>query len=81
MIKTFCDICKKEGDVTRIDSIEIDVCKDCGAKIVKAFEPPTLHHRTCPDCGVTSQYGREHKPGCEIVWGRRGWRQLGVYDG
>lgn len=35
-------------------------------------------HR-CPDCGKDTD-GNKHE-GCDMVLGRRGWRQLGVYDG
>lgn len=34
----------------------------------------------CPECGNTSADGDSHS-GCDYVYGRRGWRQLGVYDG
>lgn len=34
---------------------------------------------TCPNCGNKSD--GEYHPPCDWVIGRRGWRQLGVYDG
>lgn len=44
-----------------------DRAKDC-------FEQP----RKCPECGKLAE--KECKP-CGMVYGSRGWRQLGVYDG
>jgi hypothetical protein len=39
--------------------------------------------KCCENCkglvDITDESG--HKDGCDFVWGRRGWRQLGVYDG
>lgn len=34
----------------------------------------------CPECGNTDADGGMHI-NCDMVYGRRGWRQLGVYDG
>jgi hypothetical protein len=36
--------------------------------------------KRCPECGNTEADGNGH-PKCDWVYGRRGWRQLGVYDG
>lgn len=38
----------------------------------------------CPNCGgrvnIKTNEGHKYKE-CDHVWGRRGWRQLGAYDG
>lgn len=34
----------------------------------------------CPECGKDHPDGGTIS-GCNMVYGRRGWRQLGVYDG
>ena len=47
------------------------------------FNPPKPP-RKCPECGAETN-GDIHKTpagkDCDMVLGRRGWRQLGVYDG
>ena len=35
--------------------------------------------RVCPDCSGLDPM--DHSDNCSTRWGRRGWRQLGVYDG
>lgn len=38
-----------------------------------------LPQDACPTCcRPPADHGSR---GCDMVWGRRGWRQLGVYDG
>lgn len=39
--------------------------------------------KICDNCeySVDITTNKGHKPHCQFVWGRRGWRQLGVYDG
>ena len=56
-------------------------------------KPKTPHIKTCDGCGndinvdnglVVSQGGygvTVHSSICDYVYGRRGWRQLGAYDG
>jgi hypothetical protein len=34
----------------------------------------------CPKCRMMTPFGNQHD-GCDYVYGGRGWRQLGVYDG
>lgn len=40
---------------------------------------PTEKQHICPNCGYVGN-GKKHD-NCDWVFGRRGWRQLGVYDG
>lgn len=39
--------------------------------------------KICENCGrpVNIKTNKGHKEYCGWVWGRRGWRQLGIYDG
>lgn len=37
--------------------------------------------RTCPECKKRVVEDSDHEKGCMTVWGRRGWRRLGEYDG
>ena len=41
--------------------------------------------KRCPSCGelirIYHESFSDHKVGCQTRWGRRGWRQLGEYDG
>lgn len=39
--------------------------------------------KSCENCGrpVDIETEAGHRAGCDFVWGRRGWRQLGSYDG
>ena len=41
---------------------------------------PIIPTYPCPDCGkqITKSDGCKK---CGVVWGRRGWRDLGMYDG
>ncbi len=36
---------------------------------------------TCPECNKVHEDSSRPPEGCDMVYGRRGWRQLGVYDG
>ena len=46
---------------------------------VKKRPPEPPNSDTCPDCGKVHPDSALN--GCNTVKGRRGWRQLGVYDG
>lgn len=35
----------------------------------------------CPECNKIHEDPNRPPEGCDMVYGRRGWRQLGVYDG
>lgn len=35
----------------------------------------------CPECNKVHDDPSRPPEGCDMVYGRRGWRQLGVYDG
>ena len=57
------------------DKVTFEECETCKYLQKRNF----LKNMTCPSCGVLT-CGCSHK-NCDIVYGRRGWRQLGVYDG
>ena len=44
---------------------------------------PSVNSRPCPECGRDASLHGKGTPGfgCDMTYGRRGWRQLGVYDG
>lgn len=51
---------------------------------VDSTKPPKEEEPLCPDCGERHSEIRKDKNDkvlCDMVYGRRGWRQLGVYDG
>lgn len=71
-----------------------ETCDQCFDRMVTTyyeFETPkipeqqkdTSRFNTCDGCGKLVNIDNEtgHVAGCDYVWGRRGWRQLGVYDG
>jgi len=37
--------------------------------------------RYCEECNRVHEDPHRPPEGCDMVYGRRGWRQLGVYDG
>lgn len=54
-----------------------------GDSSVTTFSDKNHVFRVCDNCGENVEingFGGVHD-GCDYVWGRRGWRQLGVYDG
>lgn len=58
---------------------ETDIVIQCG-KCCSWYHIIAVKPKKCPECGNTDANGEAH-PGCDWVYGRRGWRQLGVYDG
>ena len=50
---------------------------------LKEKPPVKVKFSRCDGCGyqIDEYSNKGHKDGCNWVWGRRGWRQLGVYDG
>jgi len=48
-------------------------------KVVKQTKKGHRRRLDCPVCGHPHD-GTQPKS-CDMVWGRRGWRQLGSYDG
>ena len=47
-------------------------------------KPEKKKEPLCPECNARHSNVRKDKNGkllCDWVMGRRGWRQLGVYDG
>lgn len=51
---------------------------DCYCKSHSCKPQPKKEYR-CPECGLPSDDHPTER--CDMVLGRRGWRQLGVYDG
>ncbi len=47
-------------------------------EVLKNMEKET---KTCPKCNNIHEDKSRPPEGCDMVYGRRGWRQLGVYDG
>lgn len=45
--------------------------------VEEKIDPPKEHQ--CPDCGQWDWH--ECQPGMIKTYGRRGWRQVGIYDG
>lgn len=63
------------------DQAAIDgVCVECQ----KIFKASKRLNKICPQCGQLAPHGGvhsdEHGILCPLVYGRRGWRQLGEYD-
>lgn len=67
-----------------------ETCDQCGDTQVTTyyeFDTPEPKRKIvasiCDGCKnrVNLEDGSGHAAGCKFVWGRRGWRQLGVYDG
>ncbi len=51
-----------------------------GQRIIDIRIPYKEQDRMCPSCCQIHLEGGIRKD-CDWVYGRRGWRQLGVYDG
>ena len=74
-----CIICKGGGG--------LGCCDNKGFQEWESYELYTPDHKSnykkCENCNQTVNIEDEsgHKKGCDYVWGRRGWRQLGAYDG
>lgn len=77
MTKTTCDLCGEEikGEPAHEGRIRgrHDLCNAC---LVDIAQRTKQRMPRCAGCGKET-YG----PCCGYVYGRRGWRQLGVYDG
>lgn len=52
-----------------------------------SLDKDRIKPKKCPHCGKEIRFDEDkneseyHHKHCLIRWGRRGWRQLGVYDG
>lgn len=59
---------------------ETNHIKELMEKVVESSKwIPKKADPTCPECAnPASKHPTER---CDMVYGRRGWRQLGVYDG
>lgn len=59
---------------------ERGICTACAAILVSSKKL----NKKCPECGQLAPHGGIHSNAggtlCPMVYGRRGWRQLGEYD-
>lgn len=65
--------------VTTISTPQAEITLTC-PKCQRMIDISARSLLKCPECGNTDADGDAHG-NCDMVYGRRGWRQLGVYDG
>lgn len=85
MTKTYCDLCEQDCEAP-LKCNKFDLCQSCADAAVRAAFAKVA--RKCPDCAGYDAIGHDckwpeprHVEGCKTVYGRRGWRTLGEYDG
>lgn len=69
-----CPCCKGVNTMTHPEPYGY-TCNTCGAIWA---DYPNADPSVCPECGKSVDRGCSD---CKMTYGRRGWRQLGVYDG
>lgn len=74
-----CDLCGRSCTDNHIEvgSPTKDICMACARAVWAKNKKEKLD--PCPECGEGAVAHPTET--CELVLGRRGWRQLGVYDG
>jgi DNA replication protein DnaD len=78
-VKFTLEIIEKLVKSLKSDMTEEELKKD----IATFISPPSPKYKQCDRCfqEVNIETNEGHANYCEQVWGRRGWRQLGTYDG